>query len=255
MATSSRQVRTQAPELDFSGAHVLVVGGTSGIGNAIAAAFRDRNAKVCITGTRADPSAYAGEALDFAGMHYRQLDAADRQAVEALELPFGGLSVLVNSQGITPATDIDPLDIDQFERVLAVNLRSVAQLCGRFRAELAASQGSVINIGSGACFVAVPHRPSYSASKGGLLTLTKSLAVAWASEGIRVNGIAPGYIPTRMTAPSEENAARHAKSRERIPMGRWGEAGEMAGVALFLASPLASYVTGQMIAADGGLTL
>ena len=242
-------------ELDFSGSKVLVVGGSSGIGNAIATAFRDRGAQVCVTGTRSAPEDYDGENIDFAGMEYRQLDASDRAAVESFELPFGGLSVLVNSQGITPSTDIDPLDMDQFEHVLAVNLRSVAQLCGRFRSELAASRGSVINIGSGACFVAVPHRPSYSASKGGLLMLTKSLASAWAKEGIRVNGIAPGYVPTRLTAPTDENAQRHAKSLERIPMGRWGEASEMAGVALFLASPLASYVTGQMIAADGGLTL
>lgn len=241
--------------LDFSGARVLVVGGSSGIGNAIAAAFRDHGARVCVTGTRTDADAYAGEGIDFAGMDYRRLDVTDRAAVDGFALPFDGLSVLVNSQGVVPDMAVDPLDIDQFERVLAVNLRSVAQLCGRFRGELTASRGAVINIGSGACFVAVPHRPSYSASKGGLLTLTKSLAAAWAKDGVRVNGIAPGYIPTRMTAASDENAERHAKSLERIPMGRWGDASEMAGVALFLASPLASYVTGQMIAADGGLTL
>lgn len=242
-------------DLHFSGMSVLVVGGSSGIGNAIAVAFRDRGARVCITGTRSDPAAYAGECIGFAGMEYRQLDAADREAVEAFALPFDGLSVLVNSQGVVPDMAVDPLDIEQFERVIAVNLRSVAQLCARFRADLASAKGSIINIGSGACFVAVPHRPSYSASKGGLLMLTKSLAAAWAKEGIRVNGIAPGYVPTRMTAASDENAERHAKSLERIPMGRWGGAGEIAGVALFLASPLASYVTGQMIAADGGLTL
>ena len=244
-----------AIDLDFTGARVLVVGGTSGIGNAIATAFRDRGAEVCVTGTRADVDAYAGEGIDCAGMAYRQLDVTDLAAIDAFELPFDGLSVLVNSQGITPAMDVDPLDTEQFERVLAVDLSSVAHLCRHFRVELTRSKGSVINIGSGACFVAVPHRPSYSAAKGGLLALTKSLAAAWARDGVRVNGVAPGYVPTRMTAPTDENAARHARSLERIPMGRWAEASEMAGVALFLASPLASYVTGQMIAADGGLTL
>ena len=241
--------------LDFSGAGVLVVGGTGGIGNAIAVAFRDRGARVCITGTRPDASAYSGEGIDCSNLHYRQLDVADREAIEALQLPFAGLSVLVNAQGIASSLELDPLDPDQFERVLAVNLSSVAWLCARFRADLAASRGSVVNIGSGACFKAVPHRPSYSASKGGLLTLTKSLAAAWAKEGVRVNGIAPGYVPTRMTAASESAAERHRQSVERIPMGRWGEGPEIAGVALFLASPLASYVTGQMLAVDGGMGL
>lgn len=242
-------------DLDFSGARVLVVGGSSGIGNAIATAFRDRKARVCITGTRGQPSDYTGEGIDFDGMVYLPLDVTDGDAIDALELPFEGLSLLVNCQGIVPDMEVDPLDAGQFDRVLSINLASVANLCRRFRDDLAAAKGSVINIGSGACFVAVPHRPSYSASKGGLLTLTKSLAAAWARDGVRVNGIAPGYVPTRMTTANPENAERHARSVERIPMARWGEPAEIAGVALFLASPLASYVTGQMVAADGGLTL
>ncbi|MCB2077011.1 MAG: SDR family oxidoreductase [Novosphingobium sp.] len=240
---------------DFARDKVLVVGGTSGIGNAIAAAFRDHGARVCVTGTRQDAETYAQDGTDFDGMDYRQLDVSDPTSIERLEMPFDGLSVLINSQGLTGSTDVDPLDADQFDRVMAVNLTSVAQLCRRFRDDLSASKGSVINIGSGACFVAVPHRPAYSASKGGLMSLTRSLAAAWARDGVRVNGIAPGYVPTRMTAATDENSDRHRKSLERIPMGRWGNPAEMAGVALFLASPLASYVTGQMIAVDGGMTL
>jgi 3-oxoacyl-[acyl-carrier protein] reductase len=188
-------------------------------------------------------------------MHYRQLDAADRDAVQAFELPFSGLSVLINSQGLAPPEVADPLDLDLFERSLAVNLTSVMQTCVRFREALKAARGSVISIGSGACFVAVPHRPYYSAAKGGLLTLTKSLAVAWAADGVRVNGIAPGYVETRMTKSRRGDPKRFQESVGRIPMGRWGEPAEIAGVALFLASPLASFVTGQMIVADGGQTL
>jgi 3-oxoacyl-[acyl-carrier protein] reductase len=240
---------------DFGGKNVLVVGGSSGIGNAIAVAFRDHGAEVSITGTRASPQDYAGQGAVFDGLHYRQLDAVDRAAVQALELPLHGLSVLINSQGIAPNEAADPFDLDQFRRVVDVNLSSVMQLCARFRAELTASRGSIITVGSGACFVAVPHRPSYSASKGGLLTLTKSLASAWARDGIRVNGIAPGYIETRMGVARQQNPQHYRASLSRIPMERWGTAEEIAAIALFLASPLASYVTGQMIVADGGLTL
>lgn len=241
--------------LDFTDARVLVVGGTSGIGNAIARAFQSRGARVCVTGTRAAAAVYAGEAIALDGMDYRQLDVADASAIAGFALPFDGLSVLVLSQGVTGPAGEDALDAGALEHVLAVNLSSVGLLCRRFHAELAASRGSVITIGSGACFVAVPHRPGYSASKAGLMALTKSLAAAWAPDGVRVNGIAPGYVPTRMTTTTPENAERHAQSLDRIPMRRWGEPAEMASVALFLASPMASYVTGQMIAVDGGMTL
>jgi len=240
---------------DFSAAKVLVVGGAGGIGNAIARAFRDHGARACITGTRAAANDYAGEGIDCTGMDYRQLDVSDAAAIAGLELPFAGLSVLVLCQGVNGPSGMDALSPEALEQVLAVNLASVGLLCRRFHADLAASKGSVITIGSGACFVAVPHRPGYAASKAGLLALTRSLAAAWAQDGVRVNGIAPGYVPTRMTAATPENAERHAQSLARIPMGRWGEPAEMASTALFLASPLASYITGQMIAVDGGLTL
>jgi 3-oxoacyl-[acyl-carrier protein] reductase len=241
-------------ELDFTDAKVLVVGGSSGIGHAIAVAFHSRGAQVCVTGTRPGPDDYAGEGADFTGLSYRQLDAADRPAVQAFAPPFAGLSVLVNSQGLAPEGG-EALDLELFDRMLAVNLTSVMQVCARFHAELAASRGTVISIGSSACFMAVPHRLGYSAAKGGLLTLTKSLAAAWAPEGIRVNGLAPGYVETRMTAARRADPQRYEAARARIPMGRWGRPEDVAGVALLLASPLGAYVTGQMIAVDGGLTL
>lgn len=241
--------------LDFHGASVLVVGGSSGIGNAIATAFRDQGAQVCLTGTRAAASAYDGEGNDFAGMHYRQLDATDKDAVQHLQLPFSGLTVLVNSQGAAPAENVDPLDLDLFDRMLDINLRSVMHTCVRFRDNLGAARGCIISLGSVACFTAVPHRPSYSAAKGGLLTLTKSLASSWAPSRVRVNGIAPGYVATRMTLARRRDAGRYQQTLSRIPMGRWGEPAEIAGIALFLASPLAGYVTGQMISADGGIGL
>jgi 3-oxoacyl-[acyl-carrier protein] reductase len=243
-------------ELKFPGAKVLVVGGSSGIGNAVATAFHDRGADVCITGTRPSPDDYTGEGAVFDGLHYRQLDAADAAAVAALALPFEGLSVLVNSQGLAARRQA-PGDVDlaDFRREIDVNLISIMQLCARFRGELSAARGAIVNIGSAACFVATPHRLGYSAAKGGLVTLTKSLAAGWAKDGVRVNTVAPGYVETRMTAASRADPAYYPATLNRIPMGRWGDPDEIAGVALFLASPLASYVTGQIITADGGMTL
>jgi 3-oxoacyl-[acyl-carrier protein] reductase len=243
-------------ELRFDGCKILVVGGSSGIGNEVATAFRDRGAEVCITGTRRAPESYSGEDAVFEGMHYRQLDAADAAAVAAFNLPFEGLSVLVNSQGLAQ-TRRSPgeIDLSEFRRDIDVNLISVVQLCARFRAMLVASRGAVVTIGSAACFVAAPSRLGYSAAKGGLVTLTKSLASGWAKDGVRVNGVAPGYVTTRMTAGSRADEAYYGATLDRIPMRRWGGASEIAGVVLFLASPLASYVTGEIITADGGLTL
>lgn len=243
-------------ELAFPGAKVLVVGGSSGIGNAVALAFRDRGAEVCVTGTRPAPSDYAGEEAAFDGLHYRQLDAADGEAVRALRPPFEGLYVLVNSQGVATRRQA-PGDVDlaDFRREIDVNLTSVMQLCARFSGELKAARGAVISLGSAACFVATPNRLGYSAAKGGLVALTKSLAAGWAAHGVRVNAVAPGYVDTRMTAAGRADPAYYQATLSRIPMARWGDPQEIAGVVLFLASPLAAYVTGQVIAADGGLTL
>lgn len=242
-------------ELDFSGRTVLVVGGSSGIGNGIAQAFRAKGAAVHVWGTRARVEDYAREAgSDLAGLHYAQLDVTDGVAIERYVPPFARLDILVLAQGIViyRRGEFNP---DGFRRVVEVNLNSLMACSIKFHDMLAAAKGSLIILSSTAAFHSTRGNPAYNASKTGAYALTRSLAVAWAGDGIRVNGIAPGLVDTKLTKVTTEDPRRLAAALERIPLGRLGTPADMAGVALFLASPLAAYVVGQTIVVDGGLIL
>lgn len=244
---------TQA--LDFSGKRVLVVGGSSGIGNAIAQAFRAQGAQVHVWGTRAAAVEYTNAAeSDLSGLHYAQVDVSDPARIAAVECGIDRLDVLVLSQGMVlyDRAEFDPL---QFRRVVEVNLNSLMDCCVRFQPLLAASCGSVIIVSSTAALHATRGNPAYGASKTGALGLTRNLGDAWAPLGIRVNGIAPGLVPTKMTRVTTDNPKRAQAVIGKIPLGRLGRTADMAGVALFLASPLAGYVVGQTLVVDGGLTL
>lgn len=242
-------------ELDFSGKTVLVVGGSSGIGNAIAQAFRTKGATVHVWGTRAAAADYADSPdSDLTGLHYRQLDVADSAAIAAVDPGFERLDTLVLSQGLV-LYGRGEFQQDGFDRVLQVNLNSLMACCMRFHPMLRASAGSVVVISSTAAFHATRGNPAYGASKAGAMGLTRTLADAWAPEGIRVNGIAPGMVPTKMTKVTTDVPARVQAIQSQIPLGRLGRADEIASVALFLASPMASYVIGQTLAVDGGLTI
>lgn len=242
-------------EIDFTNRTVLVVGGSSGIGNGIARVFRDHGAAVFVCGTRPTAADYKDdEGSDLSGLTYFQLDVTDDNAVAALRPPFDRLDVLVLSQGAVIYSQGE-FQIPGFRRVIDVNLISVMACCVKFHGMLAATKGSVIILGSGACFRSTKGNPAYSASKGGVLALTRTLAEAWARDGIRVNGVAPGLVATKMTKVTWDHPRRYQDSVEDIPMHRWGTPEEMGGVALFLASPLASFVTGEMILADGGQSL
>jgi NAD(P)-dependent dehydrogenase (short-subunit alcohol dehydrogenase family) len=142
-----------------------------------------------------------------------------------------------------------------WDKVMAVNLDSLMNCARRFKAQLAATKGSLITVSSVAGFGANVGNPAYAASKAGAVSLTRTLGNAWAGEGIRVNGIAPGLVDTKLTKVTTENPQRLAGSIARIPQGRLGTPEDMAGAVLFLASPLAAYVTGQTLIVDGGLTL
>ena len=240
--------------LDFSGKSVLVVGGSSGIGNGIAQAFRQHGAMVHVWGTRAAASDYqADEGSDLKGLTYAQVDVSNFEAVKAASAP-AQLGVLVLCQG-TVAYGRKEFQIDTFRKVIDVNLNSLMACAEKFREALAQSQGSLITISSVGGWRATIGNPAYAASKAGAIHLTATLGKAWAPEGIRVNGVAPGLVDTKLTKVTMDNPQRRQERIDGIPAGRLGTPYDMAGACLYLASPLAAYVFGQTIAVDGGRML
>lgn len=242
-------------ELNFDGKTILVVGGSSGIGNGIARAFLRNGGAVHVCGTRAMAADYsADEGSDLNGLHYSQLNVADSSAIEALGPTFGGLDVLVLAQGAVLYKRAE-FEMSGFRQVMEVNLMSLMACSIKFHSMLKASRGALIIVSSTAAYHSTKGNPSYNASKAGAVGLTRTLGDAWAEDGIRVNGIAPGLVDTKMTKVTTGNPKRLAASIQEIPLKRLGTPTDMAGAALFLASPLASYIVGQTIIVDGGLSL
>lgn len=242
-------------ELDFSGKTVLVVGGSSGIGNGIAQAFRRRGAAVHVWGTRDQAADYTdARESNLDGLHYARLDVGDAAAVAAAEVPFERLDVLVCAQGIVRYRR-EEFKVPAFREVVNVNLISLMACGDRFHDMLARARGTMIIVSSAAAFHSTVGTPAYNASKTGAFGLTRTLGEAWAADGIRVNGIAPGLVATKLTRVTTDHPERLAASLRKIPLGRLGTPEDMAGAALFLASPLAAYVLGQTLLVDGGLLL
>jgi 3-oxoacyl-[acyl-carrier protein] reductase len=242
-------------ELDFSAKQILVIGGSSGIGNGIAQAFRARGARVQVCGTRANAADYSSaDGSDLAGLDYAQLDVSDAHAIEAFTPPFDRLDVLVLAQGAVIYRRGE-FEMQGFRKVLEVNLISLMACATKFQPMLKAAKGSLIIVSSTAAYHATKGNPAYNASKTGAVGLTRTLAQAWAEHGIRVNGIAPGLVDTKMTKVTTANPKRLEGAIEKIPLKRLGTPADMAGAALFLASPLASYIAGHTLVVDGGLIL
>ncbi len=242
-------------DLDFAGKSLLVIGGSSGIGNGIAQAFRSHGAGVTVSGTRSASSDYKiDEGSDLHGLDYVQLDATNTQALDSFALPTPALDILVLSQG-TVLYDRGEFSADGFRKVLDINLNSLMTCALRFHAALAASRGSLIIISSTAAYHATKGNPAYNASKAGAVALTRTLGQAWARDGIRVNGIAPGLVDSKLTKVTTANPKRLDAALREIPLHRLGTPADIAGTALFLASPLSSYIIGQTIIVDGGLLL
>ena len=241
-------------DLDFSGKTVLVVGGSSGIGNGIAHGFRERGAAVHVWGTRATAADYDGiEGSDLTGLTYAKVDVGVRAEIDAAAT-IVPLDVLILCQGTVRyrRAEFEPEGWDQ---VMAVNLDSLMDCARKFRATLAERKGVIIIVSSTAGYTSARGNPAYAASKAGAVSLTKTWGEAWAPEGIRVVGLAPGLVDTKLTKVTTENPDRLEGALRSIPLGRMGTPADMAGAALLLASPLAAYVVGQTLIVDGGLSL
>ena len=242
-------------DTDFTGRKVLVVGGSSGIGNGIAHGFRRRGADVHVWGTRPRASDYdASEGSDLTGLGYTCVDVADPDAIEAAPHAYESLDVLVLCQGAVVYRRGE-FERPGWDKVIAVNLDSLMHCARKFKPKLTEARGAMIIVSSISGFKANIGNPAYAASKAGAISLTKTLGQAWASDGIRVNGLAPGLVDTKLTKVTTQNTQRRDDAIARIPAGRMGEPSDMAGAAIFLASPLAAYVNGHTLVVDGGLSL
>jgi 3-oxoacyl-[acyl-carrier protein] reductase len=242
--------------LDFSGQQTLVVGGSTGIGNAVARAFLHHGSTVHVTGTRASASDYRPEEVsDLSSVGYSQLDLGKRSALRDWSPPFSALNTLVLCHAHTKFGGGE-YDSDTFRDVVEVNLNSMFDCAERFKPMLAEAKGSVIIVSSLAAFRTIADQPAYTASKSALLGLVRALSIWYIKDGIRVNGIAPGLVETKMGRRGHDNFAELiGKVVKRLPMKRTAEPEEMAGPVLFLASPLASYIIGQTLIVDGGMSL
>jgi NAD(P)-dependent dehydrogenase (short-subunit alcohol dehydrogenase family) len=236
--------------LPFQDRHVLVAGGTSGIGAGIAHAFLQAGAQVTLTGAT-DPEVQRARSDPLlAAAQVQVLDVRQSDAVQACVAQFQQLDVLVNCAGvIRRGQEHDP---EVFAQVIDINLQGTMRLCTAARSLLAQSKGCIVNTASMLSFFGGGLVPAYSASKGAVAQLTKSLAIAYAADGIRVNAIAPGWIATPLTQALQDDTDRSAVILGRTPMARWGTPADVAGPVLFLASPAAAFITGVILPVDGG---
>jgi NAD(P)-dependent dehydrogenase (short-subunit alcohol dehydrogenase family) len=215
----------------------VITGAASGIGRALFAAFREAGYRTI--GVDCAPA----EAVE-------TLDVTDTAAVTAFAANVDALSVLINAAGVIRLRqEYDP---SEFMRVVDVNLTGTMRMAVACRRALARAKGAIVNVASMHAIFGAPLSPAYAASKGGVVQLTKSLAVAWAEDGIRVNAIAPGWIETPMTVPARSDAARSRAILDRTPLGRWGTPDDVVGPAVFLASDAARFITGAVLVVDGG---
>lgn len=236
----------------------LITGAASGLGAAIATALSQAGATVAVHGNRraADDTA---SAIVSAGGHAEafQADLSSTDGAEKLfslvKQKLGRVDILINNAGTIHRNAAEDTLLEDWERVLQVNLTSVFQL-SQFAARdmIPRKQGKIVNIASLLSFQGGIRVPAYAASKGGVAQLTKALANEWASKGIQVNAIAPGYFATTNTEALQADETRNRQILERIPAGRWGQPHDLAGAAVFLCSQASDYVTGTVVTVDGG---
>jgi NAD(P)-dependent dehydrogenase (short-subunit alcohol dehydrogenase family) len=240
---------TFQPDL-FSGKVALVVGGTTGIGAAIADAFAQLGAVVTVTGATAAECVAARASPAFRCRDPVAIDVREEAAVRRLIDDMPRLDVLVNCAGVIRRGAEHEVPV--FEDVLAINLTGSMRTATLARAKLKATGGSIVNTASVLSFFGGGLVPGYAASKGGIAQLTKSLAIAYAPDGIRVNAIAPGWVATPLTQALQDDPQRSAAILARTPLARWAQPDDIAGAAVFLCSPAARFVTGVVVPVDGG---
>jgi NAD(P)-dependent dehydrogenase (short-subunit alcohol dehydrogenase family) len=226
----------------------LVTGGTSGIGFGIATAMAQAGYEVTATGLTDEQVAALPERPHISAV---RLDVTSAESVASVLAPFEELAALINCAGVIFRGGAE-YDIATFQKVIEVNLTGTMRMCVGARPMLAAARGAIVNTASMLSFFGGPAVPGYTASKGGVAQLTKALAAAWAPEGIRVNAIAPGWIATELTRGLVEDKQRSAAILARTPMQRWGEPDDVGGVAVFLCSEAARFITGAILPVDGG---
>lgn len=246
----------------LSGQTAVVTGGNAGIGKAIALKLAEEGAKVAILGTNAETGAAAAEEINRAGnashVRFYQADVASTSVVDEtfkkIMQEFGTIDILVNNAGITADQLLMKMSEEEWDRVLAVNLKSCYNTCRAVvRPMMKAKKGKIINISSVVGLNGNPGQVNYAASKAGMIGFTKALAKEVAARNILVNCIAPGFIQTKMTDSLTD--VQKESILKQIPLGRMGDPLQIANGVWFLASPLSDYITGQVITIDGGMVM
>jgi NAD(P)-dependent dehydrogenase (short-subunit alcohol dehydrogenase family) len=242
---------------DLVGKNVLVTGGANGIGYAIAEAFVANHSNVIIVGRNKEQLKLAKDKLgEKARSIVFDLNEIDRlpELAGAIKDAAGEIDVLVNNAGVNLKKDALAVSNEEFESVVQTNLTAVFALTREIAKSMAARRaGSIIMISSMASHYGIPKVIAYTASKAAIEGMTRALAVEWASHGIRINCIAPGFISTAMSSKAfNDDPERKRKVLARTPMGKLGEPADVAGAALFLASTQAKYITGIVLPVDGG---